>query len=371
MRIENIQSNNYKPKIINHSHYKMLSFGNKISIPATKTNKILEYIADKIGFLFRLTANRMRNNNAKVESYKKYWGMLSKVKQDSPEYTKYLYNFTKKIGLNKEVEINLESRRLLDVVNSDESYIFIMNHENQKHDPKMLGVINALLYGAYLKANKASSCPKLKVLLNEAILNSMETNQRKIMEKFGAIGINASLFNTGESKNAITMLSLLKDFAKNKSHIFVFPEGKMVYFNNVDLKYKFQTGIAELINVATKFKKDVKVMPVGFYYNKQSENFLGSIYIGEPIIFKQENKKIFTTKGNIDSEFATENYKKFFSNITSHLSFKEITEQGRSINLKEVADYIAGILCENLEICKKEAKKQLPIISAGNNIMTS
>ena len=370
MRIEKIQTNNYKHKIINHRCNEALSFGNKISIPATKTNKTLEYIADKIGFLFRLTANRIRNNNIRKESYKNFWEKFSKIEQDSPEYTKYLYDFSKKIGMNKEVEINLESRRLLDVVNSDNSYIFIMNHENQKHDPKMLGIINALLYGAYLKADKASSCPKLKILFNEAILNSMETNQRKIMEKFGAIGINASLFNTNKSQNASTILSLLKDFVKNKSHIFVFPEGKMVYFNNVDLKYKFQTGIAELVYVATKIKKDVKVMPVGFYYNKQSENFLGSIYIGEPIIFKQENKKIFTTKGNIESEFATENYKKFFSNIKSPSAFKEITEQGKPINLKNVSDYIAGILCENLEICKKEAKKQLPQLSVGDNIKT-
>lgn len=368
MRIERTRTTSYKPLSTACKNSSSLSFGNKISIPVTKTNKVLEYFADKIGFQFRVLGNKIRNNKSKKEEYKKFWEKFSKVDKDSSEYTKYLYNFSKKIGMHKEVEINIESQRLLDVVLSDESYIFIMNHENQKHDPKMLGVINSLLYGSYMKSGKAETCPRLKILFNQAILKAMDTNQRKIMEKFGAVGIDASLFNTKNKQNASPMLSLLKDFAKNKSHIFIFPEGKMVYFDNADLKYKFQTGIAEIVNAATKIKKDVKVMPVGFYYNKNSKDFLGSIYLGEPVIFMQENKRIFTTKGNIDSGFANEAYKNFFSDIKSSLIFKEITDRGKSVESNEVSDYIAGILCENLGICKNEAKKQLPQISAGDKV---
>lgn len=370
MRIERTQLANYKPISTTSINSSKLSFGNKISIPANKTNKILEYIADKIGFQFRVIANKIRNKKDNKEEYKKFWEKFSKVDKESQEYTTYLYNFSKKIGMHKEVEINIESQRLLDVMKSDQAYIFIMNHENQKHDPKMLGVINALLYGSYIKSGKGVTCPKLKILFNEAILKAMDTNQRKIMEKFGAVGINASLFNTKKTQNASSMLSLLKDFAQNKSHIFIFPEGKMVYFDNADLKYKFQTGIAEIVNAATKLKKDVKVMPVGFYYNKNSKDFLGSIYLGEPVVFMQEHKKIFTTKGNIDSEFANQNYKNFFSEINSPLIFKEITDKGKTIESKNVSDYIAGILCENLEICKNEAKKQLPQMSAGDKVKT-
>lgn len=368
MQIETIHVNNYKKiKTPVYANYKC-SFGNKISIPATKINQGLELLSDKIGLQFRILANRIRNNKAKRLEYERFWNTFSKVDRETSSYIKYLYNFSKKIGKNKEVEINLESQRLLDIVHSDESCIFIMNHENQKHDPKMLGILNTLLYGAYIKAGKSLTCPRPKILFNEAILQSMDINQRKIMEKFGAVGINASLFNKQTNKNAGLMLSLLKDFANNKSHIFIFPEGKMVYFNNADLRYKFQTGIAEIVNAATKFKKDVKVMPVGFYYNKNSKDFLGSIFLGEPIAFMQKDKKIFATKGNIDSEFSTKSYKDFFSEIDSTAIFKEITEKGQSIKLKDIADYIAGILCENLRICMKEAEKQVPMKSLGDNV---
>ena len=109
-------------------------------------------------------------------------------------------------------------------------------------------------------------------------------------------------------------------------------------------------------------------MPVGFYYNKNSKDFLGSIFLGEPIAFMQKDGKIFNTKGNISSEYSSKNYRDFFSDINSSLTYKEITEKGQSIKLKNIADYIAGILCENLRICIKEAEKQVPLNSLNDNV---
>ena len=62
----------------------------------------------------------------------------------------------------------------------------------------------------------------------------------------------------------------------------------------------------------------------------------------------------------MDSEFALEGFKKFF---LKH-SYKEnitITENGKPVALKDIVAFIKGILCENLNICVKEAERKINI----------
>ncbi|MFA7659346.1 MAG: 1-acyl-sn-glycerol-3-phosphate acyltransferase [Candidatus Gastranaerophilaceae bacterium] len=366
---ENIRCNypqrNYK---IKQSSYN-LAFGGNISIPASRVNRFMEFLLNKLGIVKRTINNKMKNrgNNDKIVSFCQ---KIINVDENSPEYIKYLYNYARKFGKKREVEINLESRRILDIVNSDESCIFVMNHDNRKKDPAMLGILYSLLYGAYIKAGKASTCPRPKVIVNEDILLSMGYMQRAILGKFGTIGVNASLFGTDKGNNARQMHSLLQGFISDRNHIFIFPEGKMAMFEDLDLKYKFQTGVAGIVNRASKSKKSVKVVPIGFAYNEESEKFLGSIYLGAPVYFKPDGQNLLVNRGNTGSGFASQNYVDFFSQSSNRVDdFKTITSQGQPVTGRDLNDYVAGILCENLKICREEAKKQLPTNSLGEKVI--
>ena len=49
--------------------------------------------------------------------------------------------------------------------------------------------------------------------------------------------------------------------------------------------------------------------------------------------------------------------------------FATLTEKGVPVSGKESPSYIAGVLCENLQICKEEAKKSLPKTSLGLDVL--
>ncbi len=73
------------------------------------------------------------------QQLKKFYYNLLSVDYNSSRYIKILHNYARKYAKNREVEINLESGRLLDIVNSDEACIFIMSHDDGKKDVPMLG----------------------------------------------------------------------------------------------------------------------------------------------------------------------------------------------------------------------------------------
>lgn len=53
-------------------------------------------------------------------------------------------------------------------------------------------------------------------------------------------------------------------------------------------------------------------------------------------------------------------YKKFWDYKQDDNKFKSISNERKPVLGREQALYIAGILCENLRICIKKAKLQLP-----------
>jgi len=327
-------------------------FGNKISIPYKSKFQKIENIMESIAFLKRKVRNVFAREN--YINHDKIYGKFIGLKEDSKSYMATWFDYGKALAKKKEIEINIENEELMNIVKSDESCIFIMNHDNQKQDPKLLGFFNSLLAREYILNGKAETCPKPKILVNNDILKSLPPKLRLMREKLGLVGVDASLFGADGKKNALSMLSTLKSFIKNKTNIFIFPEGKMCTFKNLDLEYKFQTGIADTINKVTKTKNQVKVIPLGFAYKKK----VGSIHIGEPVYFKREGEQILSTRGNILSEFASPQYTNFFGpDIDKRNEFKIITKDGISVEGKDLSDYIAGILCENLKICKEEAKK--------------
>ena len=75
-----------------------------------------------------------------------------------------------------------------------------MNHDNQKMDPKLLLIFNTILMEKYKEKEKDYKEPK--IILNENILKSMNSSNRKIMEEMGAVGINTDLNNKNKMYNA-------------------------------------------------------------------------------------------------------------------------------------------------------------------------
>ena len=267
----------------------------------------------------------------------------------------------------KEVEINLESNRIKDIVNSNEPHIFIMNHDNQTHDPEMMTMFNTFLSDEYIKSGKASTCPRPVVILNEDILLSMNKKRREIFEKMGAIGIDASLYSADGKKNAKKLIPVLRDFVMGKANIYIFPEGKMSAYKNLDIKDKFQTGVADMVHLLVNKRDDVRVVPLAFDYNKKSKPLLSSIYIGSPIIFKKEGTHVLSSSGNVSSSFTSDDYKNFFNN--PDIDYETITDKGIPVEGKNTVAYIGGVLCENLRICKEEAKAVLSKKSLGDKVL--
>lgn len=153
-------------------------------------------------------------------------------------------------------------------------------------------------------------------------------------------------------------MPIIKDFIKDKINIFIFPEGKLSVFQDLDFDLRFQTGIAEIINKALKSKKEINVIPLGFAYGK-GKNKLTGIQIGNPIIFKRKGDETTSTFGSIlKSKFGKKEFKDFFEKHKNETDVV-ITENGIPVKPNEVTDFIKGILSENLDICSKEAQKRV------------
>lgn len=348
---------NYPHKNLQSNHSP--AFGNKISLPKKKAFVLREKAFKAVEYPLRLVLNKAHEVFAHKSIDARYKKLMS-IKEGSEEYLETLFGLGEMCSRKKAVEINVESQRIKDIAKSNDSCIFIMNHDNQKKDPALLTYFHALLAREYISNDKIADAPAIRVIMNEAILTTKNNKSRAIMEKLGSVGIDASLFGADSKKNARKLLPTIKEFVNNKTHLYIFPEGKMCAFKNLDLEYKFQTGIAETISKLTGAKKSVKVVPLGFAYNPKDKELLGSIHVGEPVYFKKQGQNILATKGNTDSPFASKAYANFFKkpNIDND-GFNVITKEGVPVNGKDLPDYIAGILCENLKICREEAKKAI------------
>lgn len=366
----NQNKNNYKKASFkNVSEPVNIAFGNNVSVPNALLTRTIEKCYKKTQSVQKTMKNLLFNTKAKNVISDSFYTKLDSIDERSPDFIRFLSAFGKKLGRSREVEINLESNRILDIVNSDEACIFIMNHDNKNQDTAMLSIFNTFLSDEYIKVGKASTCPRPRFIINEDTLSSMSPYLRKVFEKLGAVGIDSSILTPDASNNTKKMFPIMRAFNRDKVNIFIFPEGSLRVLKGLDIEYKFQTGVAEMVNAVVGTKKSVKVVPIGFAYNEKSKQFLGSIHIGEPIYFRRHGKNIEFSNGNIGSEFTSQHYLDFFDINRAEHEFNPITSQGQPITGKNLGDYIAGVLCENLKICKEEAKKQLPQKSLGDTII--
>ena len=149
---------------------------------------------------------------------------LKKAETD-PEYQMLMsYELSKIMTRGKEVEINIENNELQDLINNDEACIFIMNHDRQKEDPKLLCFFNALLTREYLCNEKGATCPRPKILINKDILETSNKEKKAFGKALGAVGIDSGIYCNNKFANGKIMSPIIKDFIENKANIFIFPE---------------------------------------------------------------------------------------------------------------------------------------------------
>lgn len=167
-----------------------------------------------------------------------YYQKFVNLDENSSEYVVCLAEIGRFWAQKKEFEVNRQDKRIDDIVNSDEACIFIMNHDHQAQDPVLLGCVANLLYSKYLEAGKGETCPRPKIIMNEDILSTQPEKMRAIFEKFGAVGVDASLFRPpdGGKRNTKQLIPMMTGFCKDANHVFIFPEGKMCAFDDLDLK---------------------------------------------------------------------------------------------------------------------------------------
>ena len=265
------------------------------------------------------------------------------------------YTLSRLLTQEKEVEINIENDELQNIVNDDCSHIFIMNHDKQRKDPKLLSFFNALLLREYLYQGKASACPKSKIILNKDILECSDDEKKKLAEQWGAVGIDAALHSSDKMKNGRIMSELVKELSNDEINLFIFPEGRMCAFSNLDPQWKFQEGVGDIVKAVVQRKDEVKVVPLGFAYKKD----VGGIHIGEPIYFKKDGNTIKFKNGIVDEKTQDKTYTAFINNAQSENGWYTIESEGTPVNPRESGKYIAGILCENLTASKKLAQESI------------
>lgn len=326
-----------------------------------------------------------------------------------------------------EVEVNDdEDDRLKNIIDSKEACIFIMNHDDQIHDPITLLTFIHDLYRAYDQAGLKASCPRPKIIINRDIIDTLGEKQRQIFEKLGAVGVDASVSGKDQASrdgNAQALAPVISGFIKDQYHVFIFPEGRNAVAKNRPMDQKFQRGIGRIVSLASLGKKRVKVVPVGFAYKRRKNESLGSIYIGKPVYFVPDGKRgVYVNTANVTPENASPLVRKFFYGDDAAAEEAKPVKKGRfkklfvkkrdqaepvsapekptettkdapvdpnpfkiingephklivsmdkpdtAVKGKELADKIADDLRENLEICREEALKMLPTESLGDKV---
>jgi hypothetical protein len=364
--LDRIYSNkivSYQKRNITKSKKYNPSFGSNVSLEKNFLNKLLvdgfaPYSRAK-HFIIKMShlSDYFKNKNKIADLYSKSMS----IDENSSYFMGFFAELCKKIAKGQEVEINIEKGQLANIAKSDEACIFVMNHDNFQKDPKLLAIFNNLLAKEYLSTGKGETCPRTKVLLTKSMQKEKDAKSRAIFEKFGCVGIDASIFAEESNTNLKEVSKLIKAFSKNSVNIFIFPEGRMSKFKELDIEHKFQTGVGKMIQLASTGKQRVKVVPLGFAYDGE----LGGINIGEPVYFKKDGKKILTSQGNIKGQ-KNDPYQNFFEQgKADEDGFYVITKNGTPVTDASRADYISGLLCQNLKICKEKALKSL---SDKNNI---
>lgn len=307
----------------------------------TKVGSNTNYNYYKRGQSFRASASFA--NKSVNTAYKS-------IDVNSADFIKYVFKKIKNM-CNRPFEINVESGKIMDIVNSNEPHIFIMNHTRQQ--PKDINgamFFNSLLYREYIYQNKANDCPRSKVFAGEGFLK--RSNMPDELEFMGVIPINAKAENkNAKEKNRETIQNIVDELSEGKINFFIYPEGAMAIVPFLPLKYKFQPGVSAIIKRVLEKRDSIDVIPLTFAHDKTKS----AIHIGEAVKFSKKNGQYYTNKGNSDSKFFDKKFENFYKDKDEIL----LTNNGQPVKTDDVVPFISGVLSENLDCCIKEAKNDL------------
>lgn len=304
-----------------------------------------------------ISISENRNNYKRGQSFKASASFTKKsinsyknIDVSSADFIRYVYKRVRNMCENP-FEINVESGRLMKIVDSNEPHIFIMNHT--MHQPKDLNgtmFFNSLLYREYIYQNKAETCPRSKVFASGGFLKRSDMSDE--MEFMGVVPINANAKNqSAKTKNKEAIQNIVNELSNGKINFFIYPEGTMALIPFLPLRYKFQPGVSAIIKKVLEKRDSINVVPLAFaHYKKDS-----AIHIGETIKFFQKDGKYYTNKGNSDSKYFDKRFENFYQGKNEIL----LTNNGEPIKAAEVVPFISGVLSENLNCCIKEAKSDL------------
>ena len=269
---------------------------------------------------------------------------------NSADFIKYVYNKIRNMCMSS-FEINVESGKIMDIVNSNEPYIFIMNHtRKQPKDINGAMFFNSLLYREYIYQNKAGDCPRSKVFAGEGFLKRSKMPEE--LEFMGVVPINAKAENkNAKEKNRETIQNIVDELSEGKINFFIYPEGAMAIVPFLPLRYKFQPGVSVIIKRVLEKRNSINVIPLAFAHNKNGS----AIHIGETVKFSRKDNQYYINKGNSESKFFDKKFKNFYKDKDEIL----LTNDGQPVKTDEVVPFISGVLSENLDCCVKEAKSDL------------
>ena len=306
----------------------------------------------------RIESNTNFNYYRRGQSFKASASFVNKsvntayksIDVNSADFIKHVYNKIRNMCMSS-FEINVESGKIMDIVNSNEPYIFIMNHtRKQPKDINGAMFFNSLLYREYIYQNKAGNCPRSKVFAGEGFLKRSKMSDE--LEFMGVVPINAKAENkNAKEKNRETIQNIVDELSEGKINFFIYPEGAMAIVPFLPLRYKFQPGVSVIIKRVLEKRNSINVIPLAFAHNKNGS----AIHIGETVKFSRKDNQYYINKGNSESKFFDKKFKNFYKDKDEIL----LTNDGQPVKTDEVVPFISGVLSENLDCCVKEAKSDL------------
>ena len=277
----------------------------KIRNAQTKPNN--SEIKNKILKKSYITANKLRTIASKIlviehlGSFYKSFKLIKKMTDDSPQYIEEWAKIGNSLH-NKFINMNIEDGKIEKIAKSDDSHIFILNHDKPEKDKFVYPIFNSFLNYAYTAFGKQNDCPRPNILVSQNVINLVSKNFQNIYKKMGLIPVDASLTERDTDKNVTSIKSIIAKFIYKKCNLFVFPEGNNSIYKNKTLEEKFQPGVAKMIQNILDSKDNVKVIPLGLSYQNLKDS-MGSIHIGDTITFRKINNDIYYTKNNEIPEY--------------------------------------------------------------------
>lgn len=342
---------------MNSTMMRPLAYKNQVTFRSTKSllPSVTKKTHSNLEYSFRVIANKFSDLIESRGSKQLTQTIAKLTPQRNRVYLEQLAEIGRIYASKKVIDANIEDNILEQLAQKGDSVIFILSHSNQSEDPQMLGVLNTLLAEAYKKQG-CETFPLPKIIMNEDILKTMNPTKRKAFENFGAVGIDAAINGGDKGVNARALLPLIKDFVRQKSNIFIFPEGRLAVRKDLDLYQRFQPGVASLINKILGLKKEVTVVPVGFAYGKDENKNLAAMNIGTPLVVKRNGNETSITRGDVSKAPDSVLYNFFEKHPEEDVI---ITSKGEAVAPNDVTKYLKTILSENLGINIELANKKL------------